>query len=122
MIWMANSILILGTKAPYGNEDVFAGERLSLAMLASGLIGRSSVLLVGDGALNAIATQEPAAIGMPSNVEAANDLADFEGEVYVVEEDLKERVGDMPIIPNIKVVTWDKAREIILDHDLITTF
>jgi tRNA 2-thiouridine synthesizing protein C len=119
---MANSILILGTKAPYGNEDIFAGERLSLAMLASGLIGRSTVLLVGDGALNAVATQEPAAVDMPSNIEAANDLADFEGEIYVVGDDLKERVGDMPVIPSIKVISWDKARELILDHDVITTF
>ena len=119
---MANSILILGTKAPYGNEDVFAGLRLSLAMLASGLIGRSTVLLVGDGTLNAVATQEPTSIAMPSNVEATNDLADFEGEVYVVEEDLKERVGDMPVIPSVKVISWDKAREIIQDHDVTTTF
>jgi len=119
---MANSILILATKAPYGMEEVFAGERLSLAMLASGLIGRSTVLLVGDGTLNAVATQEPVAIGMPSNIEAANDLADFEGEVYVVGDDLKERVGDMPVIPSVKVISWDKARELILDHDVITTF
>ena len=119
---MADSILILGTKAPYGTEEGFAGLRLSLAMLASGLVGRSSVLLVGDGTLNAVATQEPAAIGMPSNAEAINDLADFEGEVFVVEEDLKSRAGDIPILEGVKKVTWDQARTIIKDHALVTTF
>ena len=122
MIKMADSILILGTKAPYGTEEVFAGLRLSLAMLASGLVGRSSVLLVGDGTLNAVATQEPTAIGMPSNAEAISDLADFEGEVFVVEEDLKSRVGDVPVLEGVKKVTWDQARTIIKDHALVTTF
>jgi tRNA 2-thiouridine synthesizing protein D len=119
---MANSILVLVTKAPYGNEDAFAGMRLSLAMLASGLIGRSSVLLVGDGTLNAVATQQPTAIAMPSNVEAANDLVDFEGDVYVLDEDLKERAGDMPLLESVKVIDWEKARQIVLDHELVTTF
>lgn len=122
MIKMADSILILCTRAPYGTEEGFAGLRLSLAMLASGLVGRSSVLLVGDGTLNAVATQEPTAIGMPSNAEAISDLADFEGEVFVVEEDLKDRVGDVPILEGVKKVTWDQARTIIKDHALVTTF
>jgi tRNA 2-thiouridine synthesizing protein D len=119
---MAQSILILATKAPYGTEDFFAGARLSLAMLASGSISRSTVLMVGDGALNAVASQNPGAIGMPSNVEAINDLADFEGEVYVLEDDLKVRVGDVPIIDGVKKISWEKARELIMDHELVTTF
>ncbi|HTY47603.1 MAG TPA: DsrE family protein [Methanomassiliicoccales archaeon] len=119
---MADSILILATKAPYGNEEFFAGARLSLAMLASGLISRSTVLMVGDGTLNAVATQKPEAIAMPSNPEAINDLADFEGEVYMVEEDLKARVGDAPVLDGVKKISWERAQELIRDHQLITTF
>lgn len=119
---MAKSILILATKAPYGTEDFFAGARLALAMLASGSISRSTVLMVGDGTLNAVAAQNPGAIGMPSNVEAINDLTDFEGEVFVLEDDLKARVGDMPIVEGVKSISWEKARELIFDHELVTTF
>ena len=119
---MAQSILILATKAPYGTEDFFAGARFALAMLASGSISRSTVLMVGDGTLNAVAAQNPGAIAMPSNIEAINDLADFEGEVYVLEDDLKARVGDVPIIDGVKKISWEKARELIMDHELVTTF
>jgi tRNA 2-thiouridine synthesizing protein D len=119
---MAESILFLMTRGPYGVEEYFAGSRASLAMLASGIIGRSTLLLVGDGTLNAVATQEPQAIGMPSNVEATNDLEDFEGEVYAIAEDLKARLGDVPVLPSVKLIAWDKARELISEHQLVTTF
>jgi tRNA 2-thiouridine synthesizing protein D len=119
---MAQSILFLMTKAPYGAEDYFAGSRASLAMLVSGLIGRSTLLLVGDGTLNAIASQEPQVVGMPSNMEATSDLEEFEGEVYAIADDLKARVGDVSVLPSVKLIAWDKARELISEHELITTF
>ena len=119
---MAQSILILATKAPYGTEDFFAGARLALAILASGSISRATVLMVGDGTLNAVATQNPGAIGMPSNIEAINDLADFEGEVFVLEDDLRSRVGDVPTVEGAKMISWERARELIRDHELVTTF
>ena len=119
---MADSILFIMTKPPYGFEEFFAGARASLAMLASGLIGRSTLLLVGDGTLNAVASQDPEAVKMPSNVEAINDLADFEGEVYCIAEDLRLRVGDVPLIEGVKMIAWDKARELVLDHQMVTTF
>jgi tRNA 2-thiouridine synthesizing protein D len=119
---MADSILFIMTKPPYGFEEFFAGARASLAMLASGLIGRSTLLLVGDGALNAVAAQDPSAVKMPSNVEAINDLADFEGEVYCIADDLKSRVGEVTIVEGVKMVSWDKARELVSEHQMITTF
>lgn len=119
---MADSILFIMTKPPYGLEEFFAGARASLAMLASGLIGRSTLLLVGDGALNAVEAQDPAAVKMPSNVEAINDLADFEGEVYCIADDLKSRVGEVTIVEGVKMVSWDKARELVSEHQMITTF
>jgi len=119
---MADSILFIMTKPPYGFEEFFAGARASLAMLASGLIGRSTLLLVGDGTLNAVAAQDPAAVKMPSNVEAINDLADFEGEVYCIADDLKSRVGEVTIVEGVKMVSWDKARELVSEHQMITTF
>jgi sulfur relay (sulfurtransferase) DsrF/TusC family protein len=119
---MADSILFIMTKPPYGFEEFFAGARASLAMLASGLIGRSTLILVGDGALNAVASQDPSALKMPSNIEAINDLADFEGEVYCIADDLKSRVGEVQVIDGVKMVSWDKARELVSEHQMITTF
>ncbi|MEM0448314.1 MAG: DsrE family protein [Methanomassiliicoccales archaeon] len=119
---MADSILFIMTKPPYGFEEFFAGARASLAMLASGLIGRSTLLLVGDGTLNAVASQDAQAIGMPSNVEAINDLADFEGEVYCVAEDLESRLGSVPIVEGVKMISWDRARQLVDEHQVVTTF
>lgn len=119
---MAESIAVLITKPPYGTEEAFAGLRLSLAMLASGIVGRSSVIMVGEGTLNAVADQHPDAIGMPSNVEAVIDLTDFEGEVYCVKEDLEERVGEVETIESVELVSWDEASKIIEEHQLVTTF
>jgi tRNA 2-thiouridine synthesizing protein D len=119
---MADSIAFLITRPPYGAEEAFAGMRAALAMLASGNIGRATCVLVGDGTLNAIKTQNPNAIQMPSNVEAVDDLIDFEGEVYALAEDLRERVGDVPVLDSVKLVVWERAREVLRDHKLVTTF
>ncbi len=119
---MAESIAVLITKPPYGTEEAFAGLRLSLAMLASGIVGRSSVIMVGEGTLNTVASQTPEAIGMPSNVEAVIDLTDFEGEVYCIKEDLEELVGQVDIIEGVELVSWDEASKLIEEHELVTTF
>lgn len=119
---MAESIVALISKPPYGIEEAFAGLRLSLAMMVSGVVERSTVILIGDGTLNAVASQDPDVIGMPSNVEAITDLDDFEGEIYCVEEDLRERLGEIEVVGNVQMVNWDRAREIIKEHDLVTTF
>lgn len=119
---MAESIAVLVTKPPYGVEDAFAGMRLSLAMLASGLINRSTVILVGEGTLNAMADQRSEAIGMPSNAEAVTDLTDFEAEVYCVEEDLRALVGEVETLAGVQMVTWERARAILDEHELVTTF
>jgi len=59
---------------------------------------------------------------MPSNMEAINDLLDFEAKVYVVKEDLLHLVGDVPLMEGVEVIDWEKARQIIEEHDMVTTF
>ena len=71
---MAESLLVLITKAPYGLEEAFAGARLALGGKVSGIMDNSSVLLIGDGTLNALEAQAPGAVGMPSNLEALQDI------------------------------------------------
>jgi tRNA 2-thiouridine synthesizing protein D len=119
---MAQSILVLITKAPYGYEEAFAGARLALSQLAGGLITKCNVLLVGDGTLNAVTGQKPEALKMPSNPDAFKELLDFDAKVYCVTDDLHERLGEVVIAEGITAVDWHEARKIIADHDLITTF
>jgi tRNA 2-thiouridine synthesizing protein D len=119
---MADSIVVLITKPPYGMEEGFAGLRLSLAMLVSGLVERSTIMLVGEGTLNAVASQQPEAIGMPSNLEAIQDLVDFEAEIYCVEEDLMEWASGAEVSNMVKMVSWEEARDILDAHELVTTF
>lgn len=119
---MAKSIAVLITKAPYGTEDAFAGLRLALAMVASGAVERTTVILMGDGALNAVATQKPETINMPSNIEAIKDLIEFGSDVYCVSEDLSSRIGAIQTIDGVKMISWEEFRSTLRGHELVTTF
>lgn len=119
---MADDLLTLITKQPYGYEDAFAGMRLALGGLVSGLIPQVAVLFIGDGTLNAVAGQRPDALGMPSNLEALQDLLDMGAEVYCVEEDLRARVGDVETLDGVSMVSWEEAREVLARYHMVTTF
>ncbi|MDD1768212.1 MAG: DsrE family protein [Methanomassiliicoccales archaeon] len=119
---MAQNIAVLITKPPYGTEDAFAGLRLALAMLASGSVEKATVLMMGDGTLNAVASQKSDAIAMPSNIEAVQDLLDFGAEVCCVSEDLEIRAGKILTIEGVKMISWDDFRSILREHQLVTTF
>jgi len=118
---MASSILVLITKAPYGLEEAFAGLRLALAMSVNGM--KTSVVMLEDGVYNALGTQKPEAVRMPSNIEATKELYDFDVPVYVVKEDLAARgIQESRLFDGLKVVPAQKVRELLAEHDLVTTF
>lgn len=118
---MAGSILVLITKAPYGLEEAFAGLRLALATGVNGM--KTSVLMAEDGVYNAVATQTPEAVKMPSNIEATKELYDFDVLVYVVKEDLAARgIPESRLFEGLKPVPASKARELLAEHDVVTTF
>ncbi len=119
---MANSLLVLITKPPYGYEEAFAGSRLALGMVSSGNVGQCNLLLVGDGTLNAVATQNPEIIGMPSNMEALQDMTEMDSKVYCVKQDLDERAPGASVLNFVEMVDWEKARKIIDEHQMVTTF
>ncbi len=118
---MANSTLVLITKAPYGLEDAFAGLRLALAMSVNGM--KTSVVMVEDGVFNAVKTQRPESVKIPSNVEATKELYDFEVPVYVVKEDLAARgISEANLFDGLKAVTASALKGLVADHDVVTTF
>ncbi len=118
---MAGSILVLVTKAPYGLEEAFAGLRLALAMGVNGM--KTSVLMTEDGVFNAVGTQKPDAVKMPSNIEATKELYDFEVPVYVVKEDLTARgIPESKLFEGLKVVPASKLKDMLAEHDVVTTF
>ncbi|HIJ00077.1 MAG: hypothetical protein PWQ88_92 [Candidatus Methanomethylophilaceae archaeon] len=119
---MAKSVALLITKPPYGTEDAFAGIREAMALAVSGLVERTVVLLIGEGGLNALTSQRPEALSMPSNLEAVNDLLALEVETYVVKEDLDRILPDAELIEGVRPISWDEARGIIAEVDLVTTF
>lgn len=118
---MANSALVLITKAPYGLEEAFAGLRLALAMGVNGM--KTSVLMLEDGVYNALATQKAEAVKMPSNIEATRELYDFDMPVYVVKEDLEERgIPESKLFEGLRPIPSEKIRELLAEHDVVTTF
>ena len=118
---MAKSILVLITKSPYGLEDAFAGLRLALAMGVNGM--STSVLMIEDGVYNAVSTQKPEAVGMPSNIEATKELYDFDAPVYVLKEDLASRsISEKKLFDGLKLVEAVEVKKLLAEHDLVTTF
>lgn len=96
--------------------------RQALAMLVSGLTDRSVVLMVGEGTLNALSTQDPQALSMPSNMEAVEDLIALDGEVYVVKEDLEALVPNAKLIEGVQSISWSEARKVLTEIELVNTF
>lgn len=120
---MANSILTIVTKPPYGTEEAFAGLRLALSQIAGGIVEKSDVLLIEDGVFNTISKQNSKAIGMPSNAEAIEDLLDMECTVYCVREDIEARgIVNSNIIENIQVIPRDNVSKIVEEYDLTASF
>jgi tRNA 2-thiouridine synthesizing protein D len=118
---LAESTLVMITRPPYGLEEAFAGLRLALAMAVNGM--KTSVLMLEDGVYNAVGTQKPEAIKMPSNIEAAKELYDFEVPVYVVKEDLASRgIPESKLFEGLKPIPLSKVRELVAEHDVVTTF
>jgi tRNA 2-thiouridine synthesizing protein D len=118
---MAESMLVLVTKAPYGLEDAFAGLRLALAMGVNGM--SVSVAMIEDGVYNAVAAQRPEAVGMPSNKEATTELYDFDIPVHVVKEDLAERgLSEEGLFEGLKLVERSGLKDMMSNHDVVTTF
>lgn len=118
---MASSILVLITRAPYGLEEAFAGLRLALAMGVNGL--RTSVVMMEDGVYNAVGTQRPDILRMPSNADATKELYDFDVQVHVVREDLAERnIPEKGLFEGLKVISRDELKKLAAEHDVATTF
>ncbi|MDH3365539.1 MAG: DsrE family protein [Thermoplasmata archaeon] len=118
---MADSMLVIVTKPPYGLEDAFAGLRLALAMSVNGM--KVSVVEIEDGVYNAVAGQKPEAVGMPSNVDATTELYDFDVSVYVVKEDLEQRgIEESSLVDGVKTISKDDLRDLLAEHDVTTTF
>ena len=118
---MANSILVMITKPPYGLEEAFAGLRMALAMGVNGM--KTTVLMLEDGVYNAVMTQKPEAVKMPSNIEATKELYDFDIPVFVVKEDLEGRgIPESKLFEGLKTVPAAKVRDMVAEHDVITTF
>jgi sulfur relay protein TusC/DsrF len=118
---VASSILVLITRAPYGLEEAFAGLRLALAMGVNGV--KTSVVLMEDGVYNAVAAQKSEVLKMPSNADATKELYDFDVQVFVVREDLASRgIPESRLFDGLKVVPSSQLRQLIGEHDLVTTF
>jgi len=116
-----NRIGVILSRPPYGLEDAFAGARLSLSVLANG--AESPVFLLEGGVLNGKMGQQSDAIGLPSNLDALEDLLGMAGEVYCVKEHLAEwRIREDDVLEGIEVVSLELATELIDCCDGIITF
>lgn len=118
---MANSVLVLITRAPYGLEEAFAGLRLALATGVNGM--KTTVVMMEDGVYNAVGTQKAEILKMPSNIDATKDLYDFDVPVNVVREDLASRgIAESRLFEGLKVIPSAQLKQLMVEHDLVTTF
>ena len=118
---MAQSVMFLITRAPYGVEEAFAGLRMALAFAVNG--AKTSVVMMEDGVFNAVGGQKPDILKMPSNADATKELYDFDVQVCVVREDIEERgIPEGKLIEGVKVVGKGELKKLVAEHDVVTTF
>lgn len=123
MIGLINSILTLIVKPPYGREDAFAGLRFALSQIASGALEKSDTVLIEDGVYNALKGQKSEDIGMPSNLDATQDLLELEGKVFCVKEDLDKReLSEVDMLEGLEFITRDRLPGLIQDYDVVATY
>ena len=120
---MVKSILTIIKSAPYGREDAFAGLRFSLSQIAAGMMDESDTILVEDGVYNALKGQDSAAIRMPSNLEATEDLLDLDGKVLCVREHLDARgIAPEDILEGVEIVPLSDLPGLIEAYDAFATY
>ena len=107
-------MLVLITKAPYGNEDAYAGFRAALMTSASGM--KTDVLLMDDGVFNLVEKQNPT--DFPSNLREIKILRGLDVEIYCTKNDLEKR----NVKPQEYVKIVDKISELVLKNEVILTF
>ena len=118
---MVDSICVLIRKAPYGTEGAFAGLRLALAIVANGI--ETKVVLMEEGVLNAVKHQDPAGIGMPSILDAVDDLLSLDASVYCVEDDMDGHgVTKKEMREEVVYITESDLSDLILGCQIMTTF
>ena len=106
---------------PYGLEDAFAGARLSLSMLANG--AESPVFLMEGGVLNARTGQDSSALGLPSNLDALEDLFSISGEIFCVKEHLDEwGIGESELLEGVQVRPLEEVARMVDSCGGIVTF
>jgi len=118
---MVDSICVLIRKAPYGTENAFAGLRLALATAANGI--DTKVVLMDEGILNAVCDQKPSDIGMPSILDAIDDLLSLDVKIYCVENSLDEHdIGKEILKEEMQFVEESGLSNLVLGCQVMTTF
>lgn len=81
-------ILVLISEPPYGTETAFAGLRSAIALKAMGENATVDLVCWGEGVYNCLPGQNSEeSLGMPSHLEALDDLGFLGCKVWVVQED-----------------------------------
>jgi tRNA 2-thiouridine synthesizing protein C len=118
---MVDSVCVLIRKAPYGAENAFAGLRLALATAANGM--ETKVVLMEEGVLNAVCDQNPTDIGMPSILDAMDDLLSLDVSIYCLEDHLNDLgVVKEVLKEEIQYITESEISDLVLGCQVMTTF
>ena len=120
---MVGTMLTIIKTAPYGREDAFAGLRFSLSQIAAGMLETCDTLLIEDGVYNAKIDQDTAAIRMPSNLDATEDLLDLDGRVLVVREDMEARsLTPDDLLEGVEIISIAEMPGMMETYDAFATY
>jgi sulfur relay (sulfurtransferase) DsrF/TusC family protein len=120
---MVATMLTIIKSAPYGREDAFAGLRFSLSQIAAGMLDTCDTMLIEDGVYNAKLDQDTAAIRMPSNLDATEDLLDLDGRVFVVKEDLESRsLTPEDLLEGVEIIAIADMPQLMETYDAFATY
>ncbi|MCL6562681.1 MAG: DsrE family protein [Firmicutes bacterium] len=118
---MAEKVCMMVRKAPIGSNDALEAFRLSLGLFVADV--EATVVLVGDGVLNAVRHLDGQEVKRPTPQEYLQAMADSGLSIWAVEEDLVARgLSEAMVEDFVQVVGWERLAPMLEAEPLIWAF
>lgn len=118
---MAGRVCMMVRKAPVGSNDALEAFRLSLGLFVADV--EATVILVGDGVLNALRNLDGREAKRPTPQEYLQAAAESGIPIWAVQEDLVARgVPGSALEDFVQVASWAQLSPMLEGENLIWAF
>lgn len=118
---VAEKVCMMVRKAPIGSNDALEAFRLSLGLFVADV--EATVILVGDGVLNALRNLDGKEVKRPTPQEYLEAIADSGLSIWAVQEDLMTRgLSEAAVEDFVQIASWEQLAPRLEAEHLIWAF